>query len=522
MDKCREPLQGAEMKSQDRAKWDELMARWQEIYDLDGVSALLSWDQSTYMPSGGGAVRARQSALIERLAHERRTDPAIGRLLDDLDAAGVGREAESVEAAMLRQLRRRYEHSTRIPAAFAAEFVEHLSNSYSVWAEARPRNDFAAVRPYLHKTLAMSRQMAEFFPGHAHLADPLIDQADQGMTVAKIQPLFEALRRALAIWVAALAQKPAVDSRFLQRHYPKAQQQAFGEQIAAAFGYDFTRGRQDETHHPFMTKFGPGDARITTRFYENDLGNALFSTMHETGHALYEMGIDEAYASSVLDTGTSAGVHESQSRLWENLVGRSRPFWEHSYPALQAVFSEQLADVDLDSFYRAINRVQPSLIRVDADEVTYNLHVIVRFGLELDLLEGKLSVEELPEAWHARYQENLGVRASDDRDGVMQDVHWFSGPIGGSFQGYTLGNIMASQFYAAAVAAQPQIEAEIAQGSFGTLHGWLRENLYRHGARYTPDELLRRVTGNELTIQPYLAYLHRKYSQLYGTLPAVP
>lgn len=506
------------MDALQQAKWDELIARWQEIYDLAGVSALMNWDQTTYMPSGGGAARARQSALIERLAHERRTDPAVGRLLDDLQPTIDAQPAGAVQSALFREMRKQYDRATRIPADFAAAFAEHTAKSYMVWAEARPRNDFAAVRPYLQKTLDMSRQMADFFPGYAHIADPLINFADEGMTVATIRPIFEALRVALTPLVSTIAQRPQVDDTFLHRHYPKAGQLAFGQQIAAAFGYDFARGRQDETHHPFMTKFAHDDVRITTRVDEHDLGGALFSTMHETGHALYEMGIDAAYASTALDTGTSAGVHESQSRLWENIVGRSRRFWEHYYPSLRAAFPDQLADVEMDAFHRAVNRVAPSLIRTEADEVTYNLHVIIRFGLELDLLEGALSIDNLPEAWHARYLEALGVRAPDNRDGVLQDVHWYGGPIGGSFQGYTLGNIMASQFYAAALAEHPQIEDEIGQGRFEMLHTWLRENIYCHGSRYTADELLRKVTGQPLTIEPYLAYLQTKYGEIYGAL----
>ena len=506
------------LQSKLQSKRDELLARWQEIYDLTGIAALMSWDQSTYMPTGGGAVRGRQLALLERLAHERRTDPAIGRLLDDLQPYAESLPADADDVAQLRVMRKIYERSAQIPAAFAAEFAEHTANSYMAWVAARPRNDFAAVRPYLQKTLEMSRQMAAFFPGAAHIADPLIDFADEGMTVATIRPLFEELRQALAPLVAAISQRPPVDDSFLHRHYPKAQQIAFGEPIIQAFGYDYARGRQDETHHPFMTKFAHDDVRITTRIDEHDLGNALFSTMHEAGHALYELGIDPVYASTALDTGTSAGVHESQSRLWENIVGRSRRFWEHYYLALQAAFPAQLGDVEMDAFHRAVNRVTPSLIRTEADEVTYNLHVIIRFGLELELLEGKLTIDELPEAWHARYQENLGVCAPDDRNGVMQDVHWFGGPIGGSFQGYTLGNIMASQFYAAALAAHPAIEDEIGAGRFATLHTWLRENIYRHGSKYTAQELLARVTGQPLTLAPYLTYLRTKYGAIYGPL----
>lgn len=501
-----------------QAKWNELKERWREIYDLTGIAALLHWDQATYMPPGGGAARARQSALIERLAHERRTDPAIGRLLDELAPWFESLPAESIEAAHYRRMRKVYDRATRVPAPFIAQFTEHTAKTYLLWTEARPANDFKRLQPYLEKTLDLSRQMAEFFPGYDHIADPLIDMADEGMTVAIIRPLFETLRQRLASWVAVIAERPQVDIGFLRRYYPKAQQLAFGERIAAAFGYDFTRGRQDETHHPFMTKFSHNDVRITTRVDEHDLANALFSTLHETGHALYEMGIDEAYDATVLDAGASLGVHESQSRLWENLFGRSRRFWQHYYPALRATFPEQLADIDLETFYHGINRVAPSLIRTEADEVTYNLHVIIRFDLELELLEGKLSVAELPEAWRSRYEENLGVCSPDDRDGVMQDVHWFSGPIGGSFQSYTLGNIMASQFYVAALKAHPQIEDEIGQGCYATLHDWLRKHIYCHGARYTADELLRRVTGQPLTLEPYLTYLSGKYSELYGPI----
>ena len=499
-------------------KWDEFLVRTREIYDLIATGALMGWDQSTYMPPKGGAARGRQLALIERLTHERRTDPALGRLLDDLQPYADSLPADDDRAAMLREARRSYDRSVRIPADFAAAFAEHTSDSFMAWIEARPANNFAAVQPYLQKTLDMSREMSHYLGTSGHVADPLIDLADQGFTVAELRPLFATLGAALTSLVKQIGERPQVDNSILHRHYPKAGQLAYGEQVARAFGYDFQRGRQDETHHPFMTKFGHDDVRITTRVDEHDLGNALFGTMHETGHALYELGIDPAYASTVLDAGTSSGVHESQSRLWENIVGRSAGFWQHYFPSLQAAFPEQLAGVNAEAFYHAVNRVEPSLIRTEADEVTYNLHVIIRFGLELDLLEGKLAIADLPEAWHARYTEALGVRAPSDVDGVLQDVHWYGGPIGGSFQGYTLGNIMAAQFYAAALTAHPGIEQELGRGEFGTLHSWLRENVYRHGAKYAPGDLLLRVTGQPLTVGPYLEYLRAKFSGIYGPL----
>ena len=289
-----------------------------------------------------------------------------------------------------------------------------------------------------------------------------------------------------------------------------------GERIIRQFGYDFERGRQDKTHHPFMTKFSLGDVRITTRVKENELGDALFSTMHEAGHAMYEQGIRMDYEGTPLASGTSAGVHESQSRLWENIVGRSRPFWEYWYPQVQATFPEQLGAVTLDTFYRAINKVQRSLIRTDADEVTYNLHVMLRFDLELEMLEGTLEARDLPQAWHERYQSDLGIDPPDDRDGVLQDVHWFGGIVGGVFQGYTLGNIISAQLFEAATQAHPGIHDEIAQGQFGTLHGWFKEQVYQHGRKFTAPELIERVTGGPLRIEPYMRYLRTKYGELYS------
>jgi carboxypeptidase Taq len=290
---------------------------------------------------------------------------------------------------------------------------------------------------------------------------------------------------------------------------------AFARDVIEQLGYDFQRGRQDLSPHPFTTWFSVDDVRITTRVDGDRFGNALFGSVHESGHAMYEQGIDPAYEGTPLVNDVSSGMHESQSRLWENIVGRGRSFWQHFYPTAQAAFPEQLSRIPLDTFYRAINKVQRSLIRVDADEVTYTLHIIIRFDLELDLLEGKLAVKDLPEAWNARYASDLGVSPPGDADGVLQDMHWYSGEIGGAFQGYALGNIMGAQFYQAALAAHPDIPDQIAQGHFETLHGWLQENIYRHGAKFTSDELLQRVTGGPLDAGPYIRYLQAKYGELY-------
>ncbi len=495
---------------------DPLKARLLEIVDLQGAASLLRWDQATYMPPGGAAARGRQTALLSRIAHERFTDPELGRLLDAAERDVAGLPFESDEAALVRVTRRDRDLAVKLPSAFVAELDEHCAHTYQVWTAARPADDFARVRPLLEKTLELSRRMAGFFPGYRSIADPLIAFTDRGMEAATVRELFAALRARLVPLVRAITARPAADSACLRQHAPEADQLAFGLEVIRRYGFDFERGRQDKTHHPFMTKFSLGDVRITTRVREDDLTDALFSTLHECGHALYEQGIEPAFEGTPLANGTSSGVHESQSRLWENVVGRSLGFWRGMYPALQRAFPSQLGPVPLESFYRAINKVERSLIRTDADEVTYNLHVMLRFDLELDLLEGRLAVKDLPEAWRARFQADFGIRPPNDRDGALQDVHWFAGPIGGQFQGYTLGNILSAQFHAAAVRALPGIPADIERGEFGALHGWLREHVYRHGARFTADELVRRATGGPMSIEPYLDYLWGKYQPLYG------
>lgn len=499
-------------------KLNELKARLQEVYDLHGAAALLYWDQATYMPPGGAETRGQQLATLSRLAQEKFTSPALGQLLEDLQPYQETLPYDNDEASLVRVTRREYERATKLPPAFVAELSSHAARSYQAWTVARPANDFAAMQPLLEKTLELSRRAAEYFgwPAGGHIADPLINEADYGMTVAMLRPLFAALREQLTPLVEAIQAQPAPDDSFLYRHYPEQQQWDFGVDVVKRFGYDFQRGRQDKTHHPFMIKFGPGDVRITTRFREDDLGDGLFSTMHESGHAMYEQGINPAFGGTPLGGGTSAGVHESQSRLWENLVGRSRPFWSYYYPQLQAIFPQQLGEIPLDAFYRAINKVRPSLVRVDADEVTYNLHVIIRFELELALLEGTLAVKDLPEAWRASYRATLGVDVPDDRDGVLQDMHWYYSQIGGGFQGYTLGNILSAAFWQAANTAHPEIAEQIAQGQFDTLRGWLRERIYQHGSKFTAPMLVEQVTGAPLTIDPYIGYLKDKYGELYG------
>jgi carboxypeptidase Taq len=500
-------------------KLAELKRRLLEISDLGAAGAVLGWDQATYMPKGGSGARSRQGATLSRLAHEKSVDPALGRLLDALAPHGETLPYDSDDASLIRVSRRDFERATRVPADYVARASAIASTSYDAWTRARPANDFTTMRPFLEQAVDLGREYADFFAPYQHIADPLIDGADEGMTTASIRALFAELRGQLVPMVRAITDQPPADDGCLRGPFDEREQLAFSLSIVKQFGYDLDRGRIDKTHHPFCTKFAAGDVRITTRVNENDLGDALFSTLHEAGHALYEQGVSAALEGTPLGWGTSAGVHESQSRLWENIVGRGHRFWEHFYPALQRVFPDRLSNIQFEAFYRAINKVQRSLIRTDADEVTYNLHVMMRFELEIDMLEGRLQVKDLPEAWRARMQSDLGVVVPDDRDGCLQDVHWYGGSVGGGFQGYTIGNILSAQFYAAAVSAHPDIAREIAAGEFATLHAWLRTHLYQHGRKFTPNEIVARATGGAIRIAPYMAYLHEKYGALYH-LPA--
>jgi len=493
----------------------ELKKRLREISDLNAAGDVLNWDQATYMPEGGVCARGRQRAMLYRLAHERAVAPPLGRLIDALAHHGESLPYDSDDASLIRVARREYQKKIKIPPDHVERVSAHNSASYDAWTKARPANDFATMVPYLERTLDLSREYSTYFAPYKHVADPHIDDADEGMTTASIRKLFDELKRQLVPMMRTICEQPGADDCSLRQVFAKAAQFDFALRVAERLGYDFKRGRLDLTHHPFCTRFSAGDVRITTRISENDLGDALFSTLHEAGHAMYEQGISAAFDGTPLGQGVSAGIHESQSRLWENVVARGRGFWEHFYPLLQRMFAEQLSSVPLAVFHRAINKVARSLIRTDADEVTYNLHIMLRFDLENKLLEGKLSVRDLPEAWREAMQADLGIAPSDDRDGCLQDAHWYSGYIGGRFQSYAIGNILASQFYAAALKAHPDIPREIVGGEFGTLHSWLRHNLYRHGSKFVPNDLVERATGAGMHMKPYLDYLREKYGALY-------
>lgn len=489
---------------------DRLLTRLREIGDLRAAASLLSWDEHVNMPPGGAEARGQQLATLSRLAHERSVDQG---LRSDLEAAEGEGAVDEQERDLLAVARRDLERAQRVPPSFADEAARHASAAFQAWQQAMAQDDFSLVTDHLQRGVALSLRYAGYFPEFEHPADALIDQEDDGASVATLRPLFDSLRAELVPMVEAVAASPRPPS-LPPGPYPAAQQLATALEFATAFGYDLQRGRQDLSPHPFAMRIAHGDVRITTRLRETELTEGLLSTLHETGHALYEQGVDPTLDGTPMASGVSAGVHESQSRLWENQVGRSRAFWSYALPRLQQAFPT-LQGVSVDQAYRAVNRVGRSLIRTESDELTYNLHVIIRFDLESELLQGSLAVRDLPEAWDARYQADLGLRPSKLSEGVLQDVHWYAGLVGGTFQGYTLGNVLSAQFFAAAEAELGDQTAAIEQGEFGPLHDWLRHNVYRHGRLKRVPELIRLATGRDLEIEPYTRYLRAKFSRLY-------
>lgn len=492
----------------------QLLERAAVVSDLSQAHAVLSWDENTYMPDGAAEARGQQMATLERIVHEHLTDPALADLVGFLEAAGY--PEDGVERATVRQARRALDRATKLPASLVEALSKHVARARVAWARARQENDFAGFAPELEHMLELKREEADALGYEAHRFDALHDLSEPGSTAARLRSVFTPLRRELSELVAQIREAGSViDDGILHQGFDEAAQERFAVDTVVGFGYDLNRGRLDRTVHPFATALSKYDVRITTRYQGHFLNPALFGTLHEAGHALYEQGVADAYYRTPLEGTCSLGMHESQSRLWENLVGRSRAFWEGAYPRLQRTFPSQFGDVGLDAFYAAVNRVDPSPVRVDADEVTYNLHIMLRFELEIALLEGSLSVRELPAAWNDGMRDMLAIVPDSDSNGVLQDVHWSIGLIG-YFPTYALGNIISVQLFEAACAAHPGIPREIRAGHFGTLLGWLRENVHRHGARYLPDELLLRATGSGLDAGPYLRYLREKYSELYG------
>ncbi len=494
----------------------ELKSRLGQVEDLHRASSLLSWDQQTYMPPHGAAARAEQLATLDKLAHELFTADAIGNLLSDLQDFAAKLDYDSDDASLIRVTRRDYDKAKRVPPALVEEISRTTALALESWTHARAESNFKQFQPSLEKIVDLEIQLANHFGYSERIYDALLDEYEPQMTTKQVTAIFDGLKLELIPLARAIAQKvDKVDNACLHRAFDEKKQWDFGTAVIQRLGFDFEGGRQDKSVHPFTTGFGLGDTRITTRVHKHFLPSALFGTIHETGHALYDMGYRPELERTPLAGGASLGTHESQSRLWENVIGRSRGFWKFFFPRLRKVFPRQLADQNIDSFYRAINQVKPSFIRVEADEVTYSLHIMLRFELENDLVERKLKVADIPEAWNAKMKEYLGIVPPNDAQGCLQDIHWSSGSIG-YFATYSLGSIFSVQLYNKALRDVPSLPSQIEHGEFGELLSWLRTNLHQHGRKFTLDELARKITGEPLTTKPYLDYLKKKYGGIYG------
>jgi carboxypeptidase Taq len=485
--------------------FERLKRRLGEVTDLQTSAELLFWDQTVKMPPTGGAVRAEQLATLQRLAHELFIDDEVGDMLEELRGYEESLDPDSDEASLIRVARRDWEKERRVPAELAAEMMRLASESMESWARARHESDYASFRPSLERTIELKLRYIDCFDV-AEPYDAVLDDFEPGMTTPEVRAVFERLKEALVPLIAGAAD----DGGDLPTGpFPKEAQEQLSLELVRAMGYSDESWRLDLTVHPFCASSGSHDIRLTTRYSEADL-SSLFTAMHECGHGLYEFGVADSLERTPLDSGCSSALHESQSRLWENIVGRSLPFWRWFYPRVQKAFPTTLGDVDVERFHAAVNRVKPSFIRVDADQATYGMHIILRFELEQELLSGTLDPKDLPDAWNDGFERYFGLEVPDDRLGVLQDVHWSGGSFG-YFPTYQLGNVMSVQIWEAAVASMPELDAQIERGEFHELGAWLRENLYRHGRKFTPQETLKRVAGGPIDPEPYIRYLESKF-----------
>lgn len=485
----------------------QLKAKFADLNALGSAIAIFDWDQQTYMPHGGASARAQHTSILQRMHHELLTSPEVRDLADRAIASNP------TDEAYLRVVRREIKLKTKLPSELVEEKARLSAIAHEEWVLARRENNFAGFAPTLERMFAIAREEAEHYGYEHDIYDALLDSYEEGSTSADVRAMFDAIKAPQVVLVQEIAQQPAIDNSILIGDWSVDAQKNFTERILGQIGFDFNRGRQDVAPHPFCTGWSIGDIRLTTR-YQNYLGSAIFGSLHEMGHGLYEQGSDPSLDLTPLQGGVSLGVHESQSRLWENIIGRSRAFWTWAFPIFSSYFP-QLADLGIEGMYRAVNRVQPSLIRVEADELTYNLHILIRFEIESAILKGDLAVADLPAAWNAKYESYLGITPDSDSNGCLQDVHWSMGSIG-YFPTYSMGNLLGYQIWNRLLTDLPTAEEEISQGHFSSVLGWLTDNIYRVGKMYTPRELVQRVTGKPMDPTDYLAGLDAKYRELYG------
>ncbi len=498
--------------SEKMLKLFELVA---ELTDLSHISAVLGWDQQVNMPPGGSEERAMQSAALGRIIHEKFATDEVGQLIADLEEEVGDLYAETDEARAVKVSKKFYEKQAKIPLPLLMETIKTSSIANEAWVKAKTQADFSIFEPHLVKIVDLRKQYVELYKPYDHVYDPLLDDFEPGMKTAEVIEIFDKLRPQQVQLLQEIAEKDPPDNSFIKQYYKEDYQEIFGRYVITCFGYDWDRGRLDVSPHPFTTEFGLGDVRITTRYLKEDPGSAIFSTMHEAGHALYGQGLAEKYKRHPLRGAASLAIHESQSRLWENIIGRSQEFWTHFYPSLQMLFPEHLGNISVNDFYRGINKVEPSFIRVEADEATYNLHIMLRLEIELGLMEGTIAVSDLPDIWNSKTQEYLGITPPDDAHGALQDVHWSGGMIG-YFPTYALGNLASVQLWDKLLEEHPNVPDEIAQGKFESVLDWMGEHIHQYGGKYEPQEILLKATGAKLTPEPYLAYLQKKYSEIYG------
>lgn len=497
--------------------YSELKNRLAEIHDLNRVGWMLTWDQRTMMPPRGGSVRAEQIATLVKISYEKFTDPAIGQLLDDLRPFEASLPFDADAASLIRVARRDYELAVKVPPTLRAEMERTAALAQQAWAQAKQDNDFAHFLPHLEKSVDLKRQYIECLDdGHGEAYDFLLDDYEPAMKTSEVAAIFGELKQELVPLIAAIREhEDAVSDACVHGHFPAEQQKAFCWSVIEQLGASHASWRLDPTVHPFASSSATQDVRITSRYPEDFLNPALFGTLHEFGHGLYEHQVSPALERTPLCSGASLGLHESQSRMWENLVGRGRPFWQFMYPQLQAAYPAQFAAVPLETFYRAINKVQPSLIRIEADEATYALHIILRFELEQEMIAGKIALKDLPAVWNTRFHDYFGLEVPNDALGVLQDIHWSAGLIG-YFPTYALGNIIGAQIWEKVRADIPTLDEQFTRGEFSALREWLRLHLHQHGRKFTPVETLQRVVGGPIDVKPFVGYLKHKYSEIYG------
>lgn len=481
---------------------------------LTHVGAILGWDQETYLPEAGLDERAEQLALVEGMAHEKAVNPQIGDLLSELEKTG---DLNDLEKAYVRVSRREYDRETKLPANLVVEMARQTSLSQAAWVQAKKANDFARFAPHLSTMIELNLKIAAALKPKTAPYDVLLDHYEIGNTEKSTAAVFSTMKDQLVDILGSIKSRPQPDDSFLSRKVSIAAQARMSDYLMTAVGFDRKRGRLDTTAHPFTTTLGRDDVRITTRYMEDFFPSSVFSTIHESGHALYEMGLDTGagFAGTRLTEAASMAIHESQSRMWENIIGRSMAFWKAHYPTIVSMAEGALDGVDLASFYRGVNKVQPSLIRTEADEVTYGLHVIARFELESELIGGRLAVSDLPAAWNAKIKDMLGLDVPDDARGCLQDIHWAMGSFG-YFPSYALGNLYAAQFWSAMKAEMPDMEERIAAGDSSPALAWLRGKVHREAAALTPGDLVKKVTGSSLDPSFFADYLRKKYSEIYG------